>query len=81
MPTILITGANRGIGLQLARLYAEGGWTVIATARKPADATAWKALPGDVTVEPLEVTDHAAMSPLTWAERAHRCSRTRAPAA
>jgi len=73
LPTILITGANRGIGLQLARLYAEGGWTVIATALK--------ALPGDVTVEPLEVTDHAAGSPLTWAERAHRCSRTRAPAA
>jgi NAD(P)-dependent dehydrogenase (short-subunit alcohol dehydrogenase family) len=34
MPTILITGANRGIGLELARQYAGAGWNVIATARQ-----------------------------------------------
>ena len=34
-PTVLITGSNRGIGLELARQYAERGWNVIATARKP----------------------------------------------
>ena len=33
MPTVLITGANRGIGLEFARQYSEGGWEVIATAR------------------------------------------------
>ena len=33
MPTILITGANRGIGLEFARQYSEDGWDVIATAR------------------------------------------------
>ena len=34
MPTILITGANRGIGLEFARQYASDGWDVIATARQ-----------------------------------------------
>jgi NAD(P)-dependent dehydrogenase (short-subunit alcohol dehydrogenase family) len=34
MPTILITGANRGIGLEFARQYASDGWGVIATARQ-----------------------------------------------
>jgi NAD(P)-dependent dehydrogenase (short-subunit alcohol dehydrogenase family) len=34
MPTILITGANRGIGLEFARQYAGGGWTVIAAVRQ-----------------------------------------------
>lgn len=64
MPTILITGANRGIGLNLARLYAADGWKVIGTARKPADAAELAALPGDVSVEALEVTDHDAIKAL-----------------
>jgi NAD(P)-dependent dehydrogenase (short-subunit alcohol dehydrogenase family) len=34
MPTVLITGANRGIGLEFARQYAADGWEVIATARQ-----------------------------------------------
>lgn len=34
-PTVLITGANRGIGLELARQYAVKGWNVIATTRRP----------------------------------------------
>lgn len=37
MPTILITGAGRGLGLELARQYAADGWKVIGTERK-ADA-------------------------------------------
>lgn len=36
-PTVLITGSNRGIGLELARQYAEDGWNVIATARRASD--------------------------------------------
>jgi Dehydrogenases with different specificities (related to short-chain alcohol dehydrogenases) len=35
--TIFITGANRGIGLALAMEAARSGWTVFATARRPAD--------------------------------------------
>ena len=33
MPTILITGAGRGLGLELARQYAQDGWRVIGTVR------------------------------------------------
>lgn len=33
MPSILITGAGRGLGLELARQYAEDGWRVIGTVR------------------------------------------------
>src|SRR5947209_13984559 len=34
MPTVLITGANRGIGLEFARQYSADGWDVTATARE-----------------------------------------------
>jgi NAD(P)-dependent dehydrogenase (short-subunit alcohol dehydrogenase family) len=34
MPTVLITGSNRGIGLELARQCSRDGWNVIATARE-----------------------------------------------
>ena len=66
-PTVLITGASRGIGLELARHYAERGWQVIATARIPADATALMAIAKqhpNVTVEALDVTDFAQIDAL-----------------
>jgi NAD(P)-dependent dehydrogenase (short-subunit alcohol dehydrogenase family) len=44
MPTILITGTNRGIGLEFVRQYAEAGWQVIATCRDPASAIALQGL-------------------------------------
>jgi NAD(P)-dependent dehydrogenase (short-subunit alcohol dehydrogenase family) len=53
MPTVLITGANRGIGLEFARQYAEDGWDVIATARQSSPEL--NAL--GVRVEPLELGD------------------------
>lgn len=34
MPTVLITGANRGIGLEFARQYSSDGWDVVATVRE-----------------------------------------------
>ena len=55
MPTVLITGANRGIGLELARQYAADGWSVIATCRDPKDAGELKKLKGDIRIETLEV--------------------------
>jgi NAD(P)-dependent dehydrogenase (short-subunit alcohol dehydrogenase family) len=61
--TVLVTGANRGIGLEMARNYAERGWTVIATARNPASATELNEIaaeyPGKVSVEKLDVTSQA----------------------
>jgi len=61
--TVLITGANRGIGLELARQFAAGGWRVIGTARKPDAAqelrgVAWKVVPLDVT-DPVSVDQMA----------------------
>jgi len=66
-PTVLITGANRGIGLELARQYAARDWRVIATARRPAQAgelTALAAAHPRVAIEPLDVTDAAAIATL-----------------
>jgi len=66
-PTVLITGANRGIGLELARQYCARGWHVIATARKPAQASALADIAAGhpaLVVEPLDVTDAAAVAAL-----------------
>jgi NAD(P)-dependent dehydrogenase (short-subunit alcohol dehydrogenase family) len=57
MPTVLITGANRGIGLELARQYAADGWSVLATARDPKDATELQKLKGEIRALALDVTD------------------------
>ncbi len=56
MPTILITGANRGIGLEFAKQYAADGWDVIGTARQPGEADELNALDHCETVQ-LDVTD------------------------
>jgi NAD(P)-dependent dehydrogenase (short-subunit alcohol dehydrogenase family) len=56
MPKLLITGANRGIGLEFARQYAGDGWEVIATARDPGEADELGALSG-VRVEQLELRE------------------------
>ncbi len=53
--TVLITGANRGLGLEFAKQYAEAGWHVIGTARTPSEADELKAL--DVEVRQLDVAD------------------------
>jgi len=52
---VLITGANRGIGLEFARQYGEAGWQVIGTARKPETATDLREL--GARVLQLDVTD------------------------
>jgi NAD(P)-dependent dehydrogenase (short-subunit alcohol dehydrogenase family) len=52
---VLVTGANRGLGLEFARQYKEAGWQVIGTARRPDVATELQGL--GVTVVQLDVTD------------------------
>ena len=60
VPTVLITGSNRGIGLEFVKQYADRGWRVIATARKPGEADELNALAGEnanIIVDQLDVTD------------------------
>lgn len=39
MPSIFITGASRGLGLEFARQYAAAGWSVTAACRDPSKAS------------------------------------------
>ena len=57
MPSVLITGANRGIGLEFVRQYHAGGWDVIATVRQ-ADPQLERL---GVRVEALDLLDPAAV--------------------
>ena len=71
MYTTLITGANRGIGLELARQYAADGWRVLACCRHPEKAAALNELAvqhsGRVQVLALDVTDLAQIDALSGA--------------
>jgi NAD(P)-dependent dehydrogenase (short-subunit alcohol dehydrogenase family) len=66
MLTILITGSNRGIGLELARQYAAAGDTVFASCRAPDSADALNRLAsqseGRVIVQAMDVTDGASIA-------------------
>ena len=64
MPTVLISGANRGLGLEFARQYAAAGWRVIATSRSFEKAAALRALGSSVAVHALDVADLAAVAAL-----------------
>lgn len=68
MRTVLITGANRGLGLALVRRYGEAGWRVWACCRAPARASELRALArasgGRVSVRALDVTRGAQVARL-----------------
>ncbi|MEC9375128.1 MAG: SDR family oxidoreductase [Pseudomonadota bacterium] len=66
-PTVLITGASRGIGLAIAKQYTKRGWGVIATCRTPNKAEELKQLAAtnpNVIIEKLDVTDFNEMDSL-----------------
>jgi len=66
MPTVLVTGANRGLGLEFVRQYAADGARVIAACRTPVRADALTAIAagsqGRITVHPLDVTEEASVA-------------------
>jgi NAD(P)-dependent dehydrogenase (short-subunit alcohol dehydrogenase family) len=65
MPVVLITGANRGIGLELTRQYLEAGWQVIACCRHPKDADELLSLRSEhLDIRALDVTDLAGIEAL-----------------
>lgn len=56
MNTIVITGSSSGIGKATARLFAEKGWTVIATMRAPEKETELTQYQ-NVHLYPMDVTN------------------------
>ena len=63
MPSALITGANRGLGLEFAQQYLTDGWQVYATCRDPESASELRQLAdgGKLRILPLDVTDPASV--------------------
>src|SRR5262252_101100 len=67
MPSILITGANRGLGLEFAKQYAQAGYRVFATAREPKRATELQSLAKtnpELRVLPLTTTEPKSIAAL-----------------
>lgn len=58
MPTVLISGANRGIGLEFVRQYSQDGWSVVATVRERSHELEKL----DVRVDELDMTDLEAVA-------------------
>lgn len=68
MPTLLLTGANRGLGLEFVRQYDADGWRIHACARDPEAAPELKTLAdaaaGRISLHALDVVDLAAIEAL-----------------
>ena len=67
MATILITGANRGLGLEFCKQYAKENWNVIACCRNPQNASDLTKLANQlpsVSILQLDVSDLSQISTL-----------------
>ena len=65
--TVLVTGSNRGMGLEFVAQYAEKGWSVIATSRSPSDDYDLIDLAKDnpkIQIEQMDVTKNSEISNL-----------------
>ncbi|WP_323844880.1 SDR family oxidoreductase [Microbulbifer magnicolonia] len=68
--TIMITGSNRGIGLEMCRQFAADGWRVLACCRDLPNASELRSLRGqypNLRLFQLDVTDYAHMAALAKA--------------
>ena len=64
MPTLLITGANRGIGLAMVGSFAIDGWKVHACCRHPERAKELRSMEGNITIHKLDVADELKVASL-----------------
>lgn len=64
MPSVVIIGASRGIGLGFAAAYAADGWEVHATTRTPDNPGELGDIAGDVSIYGLDVRDGTQISEL-----------------
>src|SRR5688500_7239217 len=65
-PVALVTGANKGIGLQIAKELAARGMTVLVAAREQAKGeAAARAIDGDARAIALDVTDASSIATAT----------------
>lgn len=69
MPSIFVTGSNRGIGLEWVRQYAAEGWRVFATCRHPAEARELQDIAAEhppVRIHRLDVTAPEDIRAIAW---------------
>ena len=64
MPTLLVTGATRGLGLEFVRQYAADGWRVLACCRTLEGAAALRDVEGLVETYILDVANFPAIEKL-----------------
>ncbi len=64
MPTALVLGASRGLGLEFVRQYRADGWRVIGAARSDEGVAALKALGAEA--HQVDLTDAGAVAGLGW---------------
>lgn len=65
MSTILITGANRGLGLEFVKEYLKDSWKVIACCRHPDKATELQKISHEnLQIEKLDVTNQQSIQDL-----------------
>lgn len=72
MKTVLITGSDKGLGLEFTRQYLDAGWQVHATCRRPDEARDLQILAEKndlLRIHPLDVTDPASIRTLAEALR------------